>query len=205
LIKKKILILISTLAVLGLLVSFFQTSGDKPLQNSGAPQKSLDIFEAEETDHSEEESTAHRHNHSLVKQQKLNKIKKTLNIKKFPSDFNFQDAKASLEKLKKNYPKSKRDLLNMILAPNEFASAEPHSAAELAQRQKGALRVEALKILTTLEKDPERSKEDLKMVLKNSQDPVMKKIAKAALDSQAKGRPFFSDAVRALENLPLPD
>jgi len=198
--KKSIILNILPLAVLGLLASFFYAPDKKPFDETTTPpeQKSLTV-DANNDVHE------HEHEHSKIKQQKLDKIKRTLNIKKFPKNFNFRNAQASLEKLKKNYPRSKQELLNLVLTPNEFANAEPHSAAELAQRQKGALKVEALKTLTALEKDSDRLKEALEMIFKTSEDPVMRKIAKAALESQAKGRSFFSDTVKALGDLPIPD
>jgi hypothetical protein len=206
--KKLTLSLITALAVLGLLVSFFSGPKTENISSGKQDQKTelkvpdqdrevLDALEQVDSEaHGEEEE---EHNHEPTDDSD------DTALKAYPKSFNFKAESVKLSKLQKSYPESKRELLDIILNKNPYKTAKAHSAAELAQRQQGALKVDALKTIFKLEKDKSQLRQDLSEISQRADDPVIAKIAAAALESLNKGRPFFEDTTRAIENIPVPD
>lgn len=199
--KKNILTLVLALAVLGLLASFYSDQNKDQIKTAKVTLKTLQAENKGEQPQPKDLTQAAVHDHD----HKDKESDSPGELKAYPESFDFKLEKENLDAFKKSYPESKRKILDFILNKNKYSAAQAHSAAELAQRQVGALKVEALKILFDQEKDKAVLKQDLLLIAERAEDPVMGKIAQSALRSLEQGRPFFSDTVKALENLPIPD
>lgn len=122
----------------------------------------------------------------------------------FPN-FNYAEESQQIFKLEKNFPRSKPELIKIIVSPDRFQvenkKVEPHTNNEITQRQMGALKVLALKVLMTNETSKGTLSKDLQSIIQAAQTTTMKNIATAALDSHEKGRNFFPDSVNAISHL----
>jgi len=201
--NSKALQLLFGLAAIGLLASFFWDFSTPESEVSNLNQMAFEqksnALSATQNTGSTNKSQAHTHDNDHEQKDSAEPLTK------FPTGFNYQKEAERLNGLKQDFPRSKDELLKIILEPNPYSGAAPHSAADLAKRQKGALMVEALKTLYKNESDRSQLRSDLLNVKKNAQDPTISKIASAALESLKNNRPFFSDQIRALENLPIPE
>ena len=81
----------------------------------------------------------------------------------------------------------------------------PHSFDEILQRQMGAVKVFALKVLLEKEKSRDEKLQSLRLIFQQAKDPAVKSIAKAAFESTQKNRPFFKDTVTAISQLSVAD
>jgi len=213
--KKTFLIFVGTLVVIGLLALFFSKMGDVPQRENeiiqDAPLNEQDEELKDALDQVDIDAHEHEHNHDHgdddhgTNHDDQNQDSKDESLSAFPKEFDYKKESEKLARLKETFPNSKRELVDIVLNENPYKSAKAHSAAELAQRQQGALKVEALKTIFKLEKDKPQLRQDLLAISERAQDPVISKIASAALNSLDKGRPFFEDTTKALENLPIPD
>jgi len=207
--KKIVLTAIPALAVLGLLASFLLGHKEEKKKSSFSKSQLEQTEQSQESSDDTERLDANeqidQHAHSDEYNQGSNGSSSSNQLKIYPKNFDFKKETEKLSELKKNYPESKRELIEIILSKNKYRSAKAHSAAELAQRQQGAIKVEALKAVFDLEKDKSLLRKDLVSITEKAEDPVISKIASAAHESLQNGRPFFSDTVNALENLPIPE
>lgn len=104
-----------------------------------------------------------------------------------------------------DYPHSKSALINHILEKDPYEElgqeVKPHSLDEIKQRQKGALKIIALRVIVENEKDKATLLRDLKDLKSRLTDPTLKAITQAVHDSASKGRPFFEDFPKAVSRL----
>ena len=97
--------------------------------------------------------------------------------------------------------------MDIVVAEDIYKSKnippKAHTKAEITQAQKGAIKVMALRTLISQEQSPGEIQSNLQTIIDNAQDPTIKRIAEAALESSNKGRPFFKDFLDAIEEMPL--
>ncbi len=104
-----------------------------------------------------------------------------------------------------DYPHSKSALINHILEKDPYEQlgqeVKPHSLDEIKQRQKGALKIIALRVIVENEKDKATLLRDLTELKGRLTDPTLKAITQAVHDSASKDRPFFEDFPKAVSRL----
>lgn len=108
-----------------------------------------------------------------------------------------------IKNLSENYPQSKRDLMALLTQDQEINPAPVHSAEEIAQNKKGALKVLALKVLVEKEKDKDQLYKDLNEISERSSDAALVKIVEEVLKADQQGRNFFDDFSEAISSMPL--
>lgn len=144
------------------------------------------------------EPHAHQHEHEESSSAKNVSTRETI-------VFNYNEEASKIRELKTKYPKSKPQLLQSITAPDRFHEKNipvlPHTSDEILQRQMGAIKVFALKVLLESEKNKSMLLNDLDQIIRTAQDPTLKEIARAARTSVESDRPFIQDQVDAISNL----
>jgi len=107
--------------------------------------------------------------------------------------------------LASDYPSSKSALIAHILKKDPYEElgqeVKPHSLDEIKQRQRGALKIIALRVIVENEKDKQTLLKDLIELKSQLTDPTLKAITQAVYDSAIKDRPFFEDFPKAVSRL----
>ncbi|MGH1468105.1 MAG: hypothetical protein ACRBBP_04375 [Bdellovibrionales bacterium] len=144
----------------------------------------------------------HQHEHHSAKNNTKNSIDRTPTNSAPKVVFSYKNEVAKVQKLSKNLPESKAELIDLIKKADPFKeegrSVKPHTSDELTQRKIGAVKVLALKALVTNETQKDILKRDLINISRNALDPTIRQIAKASLESEEKGRSLHDDFNEAI-------
>ncbi len=119
--------------------------------------------------------------------------------------FNYKEETQGLARLSKEWPKSKPQLLRVVMGPDLFkenkVTVEPHTANEIRQRQMGAVKVASLRVLVEKEKSKAQRLKDLAHIAQNAADETIRSIAEEARKAVENDRPFFKDTLDAISNI----
>ena len=109
--------------------------------------------------------------------------------------YSYKEELSYVKNIIKNLPESKADLLAFIQKENPLKDADTsaHSTGEALAQKAGSLKVLALRTLMEGEENKEALFKDLTNITRNSQDPTIVEISKAALKSLKSGRSLFKD------------
>jgi hypothetical protein len=121
--------------------------------------------------------------------------------------FSYKEESQRIRELIKKLPQSESQLIAFITKEDyfkaHFKEIKPHSFNEITQNQMGALKVLALKALVSQKMGSQNIQRRLNIVIQKAKDPTIVNIAKAALESTKKERPFFKDFADGIEGLAI--